>query len=205
MTNPKNVKIHKYHDFQVLDVEGFDRIVFGCPPGVVKEFSRKNHELPKHFVIPIRTFVKGRNIFDFEFIIYSFLFIHPERRAEGEKITIYCTQEQKERFKVILNETLFGPKFEHLLHGQFRRFAHRHEFSIAESKKLESFLGKISGDNKLLSRFDGYLKSHTADKTILAGIREYFNSKGKISKWLADKKISNLDLVLAVQDDSSQS
>ncbi len=62
-------KIIKGPNLRVLDVKGFDRIVFGCPPRIVKYFSQKKQELPAKYVLPVRTFMKGRNNFDFEFIL----------------------------------------------------------------------------------------------------------------------------------------
>lgn len=197
MRATKHIKIHKYDNFRVLEVDGFARVAFGCPPGIVKEFSRRNHELPRHFVIPIRTFVKGRNNFDFEFIIYSFLFVSGKKMAPGEKITIYCTHEQKERFRIILNETLFGPQFARLLQGQMRRFFHKQNLSIAELRRIDRFWEKIAADKKLYNLYGGLLKSHASEKKVLTCVQEYFNSKKVIPAWLEKKKIPLIEQSLA--------
>ena len=72
MSKPKGYKIRKGYNYRVLEVEGFDPICFGCPPGIVKEFNRRSDVLPSKYVLPIRTFVQGKNNFDFEFIVYTF-------------------------------------------------------------------------------------------------------------------------------------
>ncbi len=193
MNEMNKVKVKKFPNFRVFEFNGFENIVFGCPPGIVKEFSRKKEELPAHYVIPIRTFVKGRNNFDFEFIIYSFLFFRKEKR----KINIYCTRQQKTRFITILNETLFGPRFKHLLQSQFNRFCLKEKFSMQEIEKMEKFLEKISEDKKLWKIFEEHLIKHVTDRETLRGIAEYFAKRVRYPLWLTRKKIKNLDNALA--------
>ncbi|MCH8156213.1 MAG: cyclic nucleotide-binding domain-containing protein [Nitrospinae bacterium] len=193
MATENGFKIHRRQNFRVLEVNGFDTIVFGCPPGIVKEFSRRKEDLPLHYMIPIRTFVKGRNNFDFEFIIYSFLFF----RKEKQKINIYCTRQQKARFKTILNETLFGPRFKHLLQAQFRRFCNSEDFSVQDFKKMDEFLDKVAGNKALSNLFDKLLREHTGDRVTEGKTAEFFSKKIRIPTWLVRKKIKNLEKTLA--------
>ena len=76
MEKEKAFKIFKGQNFRILSIPGFPDIAFGCPPGLLKEVKARKQALPSHYVIPLRTFVKGRNHFDFEFIIYTFLFFN---------------------------------------------------------------------------------------------------------------------------------
>jgi len=87
--------LEKGYNFRILNTDEFGKICFGCPPGIVKDFSQRDEHLPSKYVLPLRTFVNGTNRFDFEFILYTYLFIKPGRG----KVTIYCTQDQKNRFK----------------------------------------------------------------------------------------------------------
>jgi len=184
----KKIKITSGHNYRVLEGEGIETVAFGCPPGMVKDFARQKKKLPHHFVIPFRTFLSGRNNFDFEFIIYSFLFGGIKR----EKITVYCGKDQEIRFKNILNETLFGPRFKYLLQAQFRNTFQQSRFTPLELKKLDSFITKVAGDKKLFRQFDDLLKSHSSDKTIFQKTHESFAAIVKKHKWLEGKKIPRL-------------
>ncbi|PIQ97600.1 MAG: hypothetical protein COV67_03320 [Nitrospinae bacterium CG11_big_fil_rev_8_21_14_0_20_56_8] len=185
-------RVLKGHNFRILDVEGFDRVVFGCPPGLVKELGERKEELPGKYVIPIRTFVKGRNNFDFEFIIYSFLFY----KARNAKIDIYCSRPQMERFKTILNETLFGPTFTHLLQAQLRKLTDKHSVNTKESGQFDAWFGKIASDRKLFDLFNNLLKEHREDREIQIAIKRYFSDHVRKPAWLVKKKIARLDSIL---------
>ena len=95
MANQKSYSIYQGYNFRVLKMKGFEPVCFGCPPGIVKDFGRRAENLPSRYVLPIRTFVQGKNNVDFEFIVYTFLFARPSH----EKITIYCTADQRGRCK----------------------------------------------------------------------------------------------------------
>ncbi len=184
----KDYKIIKGHNFRVLEVNGFGKTIFGCPPGIVKEFANKRNELPNRYVIPIRTFVKGRNHFDFEFIVYSFLFVKPK----NEKIIIYCTEDQRERFNVIMNETLFGPKFHQILRSQFRSLAVKNEFTAKKTERMNRFLDELTVDKVLRDYFDSLLKSQKSDRVIQSSIKGYFSDLLKKNRWLVGKNGSDL-------------
>ncbi len=171
MPNAKDFSVFYGHNYRVLNVEGFGRIVFGCPPGLVKEFTRKKETLPSRYVIPIRTFVRGKNYFDFEFIVYNFLFI----KSRKERIAIYCTADQKRRFKVILNEALFGPRFDQILRSQFHSLADKKRFTEKDSASFDAFLEKVSADKDLFSFFQSLLREHATDKKLQLEIRKYFS------------------------------
>ncbi|MDH3257474.1 MAG: MBL fold metallo-hydrolase, partial [Nitrospinota bacterium] len=183
MANPKGYSIYKGFNFRVLEIKGFDPICFGCPPGIVKDFSRRSESLPSKYVLPIRTFVQGKNNFDFEFIVYTFLFARPSH----EKIVVYCTSDQRDRLKSILQETLFGPGFRNLIHAQFRRFGRESRFTDAELKRYEQFLDHLAASRKPLDLYNRLLKYNTPDRQIQSEIRGYFDTLIRRKQWLMNK------------------
>ncbi len=184
----KNFKILKRHNYRVLETRDFGEMVFGCPPGIVKDFTVQNRPLPNRFVIPIRTFVQGRNNFDFEFIVYSYLFIRPNQG----KIIFYCTPEQKERFLIILNETLFGPRFNQIIRSQFKSLIARLDLTPKKIDRFNLFLDEVAYDDFLWGFYQSLLADHCGDKKILQRIEGYFSDLLKSQKWLPSKK--GLDL-----------
>ena len=183
MANPRGYSIYKGYNFRVLEIKGFDPICFGCPPGIVKDFSRRSKALPSKYVLPIRTFVQGRNNFDFEFIVYTFLFARPSH----EKIMVYCTSDQRDRLKSILQETLFGPDFRNLIHAQFHRFSQERGFTDTELKHYEQFLDHVAESKKPLDLYNRLLKYNTPDHQIQSEIRGYFETLIRGKQWLKNK------------------
>ena len=183
MANPKGYSIYKGYNFRVLEIRGFDPICFGCPPGIVKDFGKRAKTLPSRYVLPIRTFVQGKNNFDFEFVVYTFLFHRPTRG----KITIYCTSGQRKRFKSILQETLFGPTFRNLIHAQFRRFGRGSGFTDSELKRYEQFLDHVAESKKPFDLYNHLLKYNTPDRQIQSEIRGYFETLIRGKQWLKNK------------------
>ncbi len=186
MANPKGHSIYKGYNFRVLKIKGFDPICFGCPPGIVKDFSRRSEALPSKYVLPIRTFVQGKNNFDFEFIVYTFLFARPS----NEKIEVYCTADQRARLKSILHETLFGPDFSNMIHAQFRRFGRDRGFTDTELKRYRQFLDQVAESKKLLNLYSRLLKLNTPDRQIQAEIRSAFEILMRGKQWLMNKSNS---------------
>ena len=166
-----------------MEVKGFDPICFGCPPGIVKDFSRRSETLPSRYVLPIRTFVQGKNNFDFEFIVYTFLFARPS----NEKIVVYCSSDQRKRLKSILRETLFGPSLRDMVHAQFRRFGRESGFTDAESKRYEQLLDHVAGSKKPFNLYNRLLKDNAPDRQIQSEIRAYFETLIQSKRWLQNK------------------
>jgi CRP-like cAMP-binding protein/L-ascorbate metabolism protein UlaG (beta-lactamase superfamily) len=186
MANPQKHSIFKGYNFRVLKIHGFEPICFGCPPGIVKDFNRRSEALPSRYVLPIRTFVQGKNNFDFEFIVYTFLFARPS----NEKIVVYCTLDQRKRLRSILQETLFGPSFQGLIHAQFRRFGQESGFSDAESKRYAQFLNHVAESKKPFDLYSRLLKYNTPDRQIQSEIKEYFEGLIRSKQWLMNKSHS---------------
>ncbi len=183
MANRKGYRLYKGYNFRVLEVKGFDSICFGCPPGIVKDFGKRAEALPSRYVLPIRTFVQGKNNFDFEFIVYTFLFARPSH----EKITIYCTADQRVRFKSILQETLFGPTFKNIIQAQYRRFGREAGFTATELKRFERLLDQVAVSKNPFKLYSSLLKFNATDRQIQSEIRGYFESLVRGKKWLRDK------------------
>jgi CRP-like cAMP-binding protein len=186
MANPKGYSTYNGYNFRVLKVPGFEPICFGCPPGIVKDFSRRSEVLPSKYVLPIRTFVQGKNNFDFEFIVYTFLFARPST----EKIEVYCTADQRDRLKSILQETLFGPSFLDMVRAQFRRFGRESGFTGAELKRYKQFLNHVAKSKKPFDLYNRLLKCNTPDRQIQSEIRGYFEALMHSKKWLMNKSNS---------------
>ena len=186
MATPKGHTIYKGYNFRVLRIKGLEPICFGCPPGIVKDFSRRSEALPSQYVLPIRTFVQGKNNFDFEFIVYTFLFARPS----NEKIKIYCTSDQRDRLRSILQETLFGPTFHDMIHAQFRRFGRDSGFTDTELKRYEKFMDHVAESKKPLGMYNRLLKYNTPDRQIQSAIRDYFETLIRGKGWLMNKSNS---------------
>jgi len=186
MATSKGHTIYKGYNFRVLKIKGFEPVCFGCPPGIVKDFSRRSEALPSQYVLPIRTFVQGKNNFDFEFIVYTFLFARPS----NEKIKIYCASDQRDRLKSILQETLFGPTFQNMIHAQFRRFGQDSGFASTELKRYKKFIDHVAESKKPLNLYDSLLKNNTPDRKIQSKIRDYFETLIRGKQWLMNKSNS---------------
>jgi len=69
----KDFNVSNCHLYSYLETKDYGEIVFGCPPGIVKDFLRLKKPLPSKYVISSRTFCDNLNNFDFEnkFMIYE--------------------------------------------------------------------------------------------------------------------------------------
>lgn len=193
MARSKDFELFRGRNYRVLKTREYGNIVFGCPPGIVKDFAKRREDLPSQYVFPIRTFVKGRSNFDFEFIVYSFLFL----RSKKAKIVIYCSPDQEARFRIVLEETLFGPRFHYLLQAAFRKISIKHKFSKKETRLYRSFSDHVAADQKLYELFEELLRAHASQKTLEKKLKGYFQNLLVRRKWLAEKNIYNLAGLLA--------
>ncbi len=176
----KKIKIYEGYNFRVLDIPGFEKITFGCPPGIVKDFARREEELTCHYILPTRTLVKGKNNFDFEFIVYNFLFI----RRQKSKIIIYCTEDQKARFIAVMGETLFGPTLHQMLCAQFRRYMKECRFTAGEEKRFEKFLLTLANNKKLFQKLQSLMESQVSDEVLLKELTAHFKHVLKTRAWM---------------------
>ena len=176
--------------YSLLETKDYGEIVFGCPPGIVKEFIKTKKPLPSKYVIPSQTFCDNINNFDFEFIVYSFLFT----RAPGSTVSAYCLPEQEIRFRNILNETLFGPRFSQLLESQSSKLLNEKCLNEKERKNLRRFLRKNVAKNKKISiLFDNLLREHSSESQVSRHIKKFIEDE-ILSKnqSILDSKIKSL-------------
>lgn len=180
----KKINVYEGYNFRVLEIPGFEKITFGCPPGIVKDFARREEELTPHYILPTRTLVKGKNNFDFEFIVYSFLFI----RKQKEKISVYCTQDQRRRLEAIMSETLFGPTFHQLLCAQFSSWIRHNNFTRSEHSRFIKYLETLARDKKLTQRLQGMLREQVTDEDLLKALTPFFKKVIQAKSWIKKKK-----------------
>jgi hypothetical protein len=160
--------------YSLLETKDYGEVVFGCPPGIVKEFIKLKKPLPSKFLIPSQTFYDNTNNFDFEFVVYSFLFT----RASGSTVTAYCLPEQEKRFRDILNETLFGPRFDQLLESQSSKLLNEKCLNNKDKEKLVRFLKKDLSKNKdIYDLFCNLLETKKSKSQVSKVVRQFFENK----------------------------
>ena len=192
--NTRNFNITKGDHYSLLETKSYGEIVFGCPPDIVKEFIRTKKPLPSKYVFPSKTFNNGKNHFDFEFIIYSFLFT----RARGSIVHAYCRPKQERQIKAILNETLFGPRFDQIIEAQNHKLIKDKSFSNIDQKRFKLFQHKYIAKNNPLARlFNDQIKDHASNLKLTKTIKKYFEDNILAKhKWLKKYHITNLSLKL---------
>lgn len=81
-------------------------IQFGAPPETIKDTILLPQGVPLIFVLPEKFFnwIKGISVAELEFPIYYNYFI------KNRKTRIVCNAEQAEKIKIVIQESLFGPK-----------------------------------------------------------------------------------------------
>jgi len=170
----KDFNVSNGHLYSLLETKDYGEIVFGCPPGIVKEFLRLKKPLPSKYVISSQTFCDNLNNFDFEFIVYSYLFT----RAAGSVVSVYCLPEQEKRFRDILNETLFGPRFDQLLESQSNKLLNEKCLDAKGRKNLKIFLRKNVAKNKSIAiLFDNLLREHNSEPQISKQLKQLIEDK----------------------------
>ncbi|MGR3219949.1 MAG: cyclic nucleotide-binding domain-containing protein [Candidatus Anammoxibacter sp.] len=139
---------HFYDDyFSVIRDKDIGGIMFGCPPGIVKHFKKRNKAIPANIVIPLRTFRKGKNCFDLEFVAYSIIFFSKRRKI----INIICTKTQESRIKQVLHEALFGPDLKEMFHSVLLSSLSKFRFNKIRLKSLETLAVRIGTSREVFS------------------------------------------------------
>jgi hypothetical protein len=172
--NKKKFNVRSGKFYSLLESQDYGEIVFGCPPGIVKDFLRIKKPLPSIYIIPSKTFCDNLNNFDFEFIVYTFLFSN----SRSSKISVYCLSEQEKKFRTILNETLFGPKFYQLLESQSHKLLNENILDEENKKNLHKFLAVDIAKNKNISfLFDNLLREHQSKLIISKEIKKFIEDE----------------------------
>ncbi|KAL6066497.1 cAMP/cGMP-dependent 3',5'-cyclic-AMP/GMP phosphodiesterase [Balamuthia mandrillaris] len=92
----------------------FGPIQIGIPPETIKVSMRKGASVPQIYVLPPRLFEDGVNYGDVEFPIYFNFFIKKAFIDPKFKVRMIGTEDQLERVRISFQESVFGPKPEHL-------------------------------------------------------------------------------------------
>ena len=181
MNLPKNRFNHTTiaeDDFIIIRDNDIGNILIGCPPEAIKYFNREKEPIPANVVVPQRTFRKGKNFFDIEFLAYTVIFFQKTKTP----INIICAESQEERIRIILREALIGPNltdiFETLLARNLRKQKLKDELKISiqrsapqlgKSKKLYSLakkiIGKKNGQKGLESIIQHHIIEHLKETT----------------------------------------
>ncbi len=82
-------------------------IQFGAPPETIKDTILLSGGVPLIFILPAKFFnwIKGISVAEMEFPIYYNYFV------KKKKTRIVCNAEQAEKIKIVILESLFGPRF----------------------------------------------------------------------------------------------
>jgi CRP-like cAMP-binding protein len=102
MTKNKGIRLLPRGGILVSTSQG--TVQFGIPPETIKDTMEDG--VPGIFIVPWFMFSleKGISLAELEFpVYYHFFFLH-------KKVQVICTEEQKQRLKVVLTEALFGPR-----------------------------------------------------------------------------------------------
>ncbi|MGR3319479.1 MAG: cyclic nucleotide-binding domain-containing protein [Candidatus Anammoxibacter sp.] len=164
-------------NFAVIRDKDIDGIMFGCPPGIVKYFNKKNEPIPANIVIPQRTFRKGKNCLDLEFVAYSIIFFSKRKKP----INIICTKIQEGRIRIVLHEALFGPDlkeiFRSILFSSLMKFC----FNKRKIKSLETLAERIGTSREIFLLLKESIVRDRTQRKVLSKmqpvLRKYF---GKI-------------------------
>ena len=122
-----------------LVVTSLGYIQFGAAPETIKDTMMLPKKVPQIFVLPGELFSveKGIAVAELEFPIYYNHFLR------GGKTYIICTEEQKKQLKVVLQESVFGPKKINLA-SEYKYGKEHHHFP-----DIEAEMKYFRGDRKL--------------------------------------------------------
>ena len=171
-------------NFIIVKDKDIGSIMFGCPPELVKFFNKEKEPLPNIIVIPQRTFRKGVNYFDLEFVAYSILFFSKSK----EPLNIVCTELQEERIRVVLQEALFGPVFKEIFHSFLFWTLKKLSLNKEQEKYLRKIIEHVVNNKDLSSRFEELMKKGYEEDEIITRIGRFFCKYLENVNWI--KKFS---------------
>lgn len=183
-TVKKEIKNLTAPDFncRVIRDKDFGKILFGCPPEVIKHFYWIKETIPFNIVIPQRTFIKGRNIFDLEFITYSVIF---SQKSE-EILNIVCSETQEQRIRITLQEALFGPIFKDIFSSFLLESLRRFYFNKRQKASLENIVDQIATNQEIFSRFKAIMSLKLKEEKIVLKMKPVLRAYLKKLLWLAN-------------------
>jgi len=124
----KNVTVLNRGGYLVCTSIG--NVQFGSPPETIKDTMIMDSNVPQIYVLGSKLFdwIKGISVAEIEFPIYYNYFIRQK------KTTIICTEDQFNRMKKVLSESLFGP-------NEF-------DLSVDFQSKYDTFIPDLSREMK---------------------------------------------------------
>lgn len=86
-------------------------VQFGMPPETIKDHMNLGRTVPTTYVVPFQRFHRTMaiNVAEFEFPAYFNFFVL------RKKVRLVCTASGEAQIRSVFQETLLGPKFEHLV------------------------------------------------------------------------------------------
>lgn len=151
-------------NFIVVRDSDIGDMLFGCPPEVVKYFNREKEPIPPNIIIPQRTFRKGINYFDLEFVAYTVIFFQQNKNP----INIACTYSQEQRIRIVLQVALFGPLFKETFHSFLIEPLKKFHFNARQRTSLEKIVENIGSNNEIFSQFKEIMEQRIEKPNILA-------------------------------------
>jgi cAMP-binding proteins - catabolite gene activator and regulatory subunit of cAMP-dependent protein kinases len=141
----------------------------GTTPEIIKYFMRNKMPVPEYYIVPPESVIDGVNYADFEFPMYFNYFVN-----QGRKIKIIGTNDQIERVKVYLGESLFGPSDEDM------RASGLSEDQIGEFRREFDYFNKDqkAGKLKTLSDFVEFIALDDSGKVNINGVSVAVSGNG---------------------------
>ncbi|MGR3318128.1 MAG: cyclic nucleotide-binding domain-containing protein [Candidatus Anammoxibacter sp.] len=171
-------------NFIIVKDNDIGEMMFGCPPELVKFFNKENVKVPNIIVIPRRTFRKGINYCDLEFIVYSIIFL---KKVKGP-LDVICTEFQEGRIRTVLKESLFGPVVKEMFHSFMYWPLNKLTLNKEQKKSLKKIIEQVVNNKALSLRFEELIvKGYEEDKIIACMTRSFCKYLDNIN-WL--KKFS---------------
>lgn len=162
-------------DFYIFRDKYLGAVLFGSPPDIVKYFGKKGEPVPANIVIPRRTYRAGINHFDLEFVVYSVIFSKENRYP----INIICTENQEDRIRAMLQETLFGPLLKNIFRSFLSAAMHMHHLNIHKKRLLTEIIERIGCDHNIFSQFKETLAAFRDKTRVISKMRHVLRSSVK--------------------------
>ena len=154
-------------NFVIVRDKDLGYILFGCPPELIKYFNLKKISIPPDIVIPHRTFRKGKNFIDLEFVVYAILFFQRSKKS----ITIACTETQEKNIRIVLEEALFGPCLKNIFRVFLFESFDKRLFNKSQLNSLGKAAEQIGSKREIFSRFKEIMSLKCEEAKVISEVR----------------------------------
>lgn len=169
-------------NYRVIRDKDFGKILFGCPPEVVKHFNSIKETIPFNIVIPHRTLIKGKNVFDLEFITYTVIFFQKSKKI----LNIVCSEIQEQRIRVALSEALFGPVFKDIFSSFLSESLKKFYFTKRQKASLEKIVDQVGTNQDIFSQFKTIMSLMLEEEKIFLAMRPVLRAYLQKLPWLTN-------------------